>query len=260
MSKDSYWFKHDASVGRDIRMRKMAHVYSHWGKGIYWDVIEILREQNGYTFECDETSLQMLADLIGCKDDEKFINWYRDCIKFGLFDHDENTFWSPVLTKNMEIWEIKKLNGGKGGRPKKTEIKPKPKPKRNLTDNLNETIREEKRREEVYSFDSFWSDYDKKVGKKEKIKSKFKNLSDENKLKIKQHLPKYKLSQPEKRFRKNPETYLNNNSWDDEIIAEGRDIINSNNPILSNPYKDISVEQAKKENELYLKNRKDRGL
>ena len=28
----------------------------------------------------------------------------------------------------------------------------------------------------------------------------------------------YKQSQPDKQFRKNPETFLNNKSWNDEII------------------------------------------
>jgi len=36
-----------------------------------------------------------------------------------------------------------------------------------------------------------------------------------------QHLPKYKLSRPDKTFRKDPLTYLNNKSWEDEIIGVG---------------------------------------
>ena len=35
---------------------------------------------------------------------------------------------------------------------------------------------------------------------------------------MKEHIPKYKIQQPEKRFRKNPDTYINNKSWNDEII------------------------------------------
>lgn len=71
---------------------------------------------------------------------------------------------------------------------------------------------------DVYSFDEFWNDYDKKVGEKGKIERKFKALTDKDKLNIKEHIPKYKRSQPDKQFRKNPETYLNNKSWNDEII------------------------------------------
>jgi hypothetical protein len=34
-----------------------------------------------------------------------------------------------------------------------------------------------------------------------------------------EHVAKYKQAQPDKKFRKNPETYLNNKSWNDEIIG-----------------------------------------
>lgn len=120
-------------------MRKMTFIYGHWGKGIYWDVIEVLRDQDGYCFESDDISLQMLADIIGCKDPDKFQNWFKDCVKINLLQLDGKMFYSEVLNENMEIWEIKKTNGSKGGRPKKTETKPK----RNQSHNLNETIIEQ---------------------------------------------------------------------------------------------------------------------
>ena len=34
------------------------------------------------------------------------------------------------------------------------------------------------------------------------------------------HLPLYKKSQPNKKYRKDPATYLNNKSWNDEIIFD----------------------------------------
>lgn len=152
MSKDSYWFKHDSTAGRGTRLRKIAFIYGHWGKGIYWDVIEMLRDQSDYKYECDEFSLKMLADLIGCKDEGKFINWFKDCVKFELFCVENGYFFSEVLVENMARWESSKINGSKGGRPKgkkpKKNLTNNPnetqtKPKRNQTINLNETIIEE---------------------------------------------------------------------------------------------------------------------
>jgi hypothetical protein len=35
-------------------------------------------------------------------------------------------------------------------------------------------------------------------------------------------VPKYKAAQPDKRFRKNPEAYLNQKAWNDEIIFSGK--------------------------------------
>lgn len=72
-------------------------------------------------------------------------------------------------------------------------------------------------------FDVFWNLYDKKVGKKEKLQKKWESLKPEDKTKILEHLPKYKISQPNPKYRKNPETYLNNESWNDEIIGIATD-------------------------------------
>lgn len=71
---------------------------------------------------------------------------------------------------------------------------------------------------DVYPFEEFWADYDKKVGNKTKIEAKWNRLSDSNKFKIKANIPLSKNGQPDKQYRKNPETYLNNESWNDEII------------------------------------------
>ena len=132
MSKDAYWFKHDSTAGRGLRMRKMAHIYGHWGKGVYWDVIEVLRDQAGYSFDCDTPSLQMLADLIGCKDEPKFIGWMRDCVQIDLFQQVDGRFYSAILSENMQEWEKQKRNG--------SQPKAKPKP--------NGSIRGEEKRVE----------------------------------------------------------------------------------------------------------------
>jgi len=68
------------------------------------------------------------------------------------------------------------------------------------------------------TFFEFWDLYDKKVGDKEKIQKKFEGLSETDKQLILDHVPKYKLSKPDKQYRKDPATYLNNKSWNDEII------------------------------------------
>ena len=67
-------------------------------------------------------------------------------------------------------------------------------------------------------FDFFWNDYDKKVGDKQKLKSKWNKLSDKERDQIMEYLPLYKEAVPDKQFRKNPETFLNNKSWLDEIV------------------------------------------
>jgi len=155
-SKDFYWFKHDSGFGRSIEMRKIAHIYGHWGKGIYWDVIEILRDQSNYVFNSDDSSLQLLCDLIGCKDEAKFISWFNDCIKIGLFSTKESCFYSEILCENMGVWETKKVNGSNGGRSNtkrieselSSETKAKVVAKSKRIESESSSIREEKRRRE----------------------------------------------------------------------------------------------------------------
>jgi len=67
-------------------------------------------------------------------------------------------------------------------------------------------------------FSHFWDLYDKKVGDKSRIKKKWDKLSLKNQNEAIDHIKKYKEAQPDKQFRKNPETYLNQKSWNDEII------------------------------------------
>lgn len=73
--------------------------------------------------------------------------------------------------------------------------------------------------EDVYLFEHFWDDYDKKVGDKQKLRKKWAKIPDKDKIRIRDYIPRYKAAQPDKKYRKNPETFLNNKSWNDEIIS-----------------------------------------
>lgn len=66
-------------------------------------------------------------------------------------------------------------------------------------------------------FELWWCSYDKKVGK-EKAKKLWDKLSNKDKKACMEYTPAYVASTSEKRFRKNPETFIRNKSWNDEII------------------------------------------
>lgn len=100
----------------------------------------------------------------------------------------------------------------KGGKPEKSE-----------------PVVEEAEVISILTFDEFWNEYDKKVGDKAKLKKKYEKLPEKERELIREHIPKYKEAQPEKQYRKNPETYLNNKSWNDEIISKNGTATNRNN-------------------------------
>ena len=69
------------------------------------------------------------------------------------------------------------------------------------------------------SFDFVWDLYDKKVGNIHKLQKKWDALCTENKRKVIAYIPRYIAAQPDKQYRKNFETFLNNQGWEDEIIT-----------------------------------------
>jgi hypothetical protein len=88
-------------------------------------------------------------------------------------------------------------------------------------ENENEGVNTTKNKIEIYpTFEDFWDLYDKKTGNKESIKKKFKKLPQKTKELIIDYLPQYIESTPDKTYRKNPQTFLNNKSWEDEIIIK----------------------------------------
>lgn len=66
-------------------------------------------------------------------------------------------------------------------------------------------------------FDEFWNAYDKKVGKPKAMKL-WAKLTNKEKAACLDYLPQYKVAQPDKQYRKNPETFLRNKCWNDELI------------------------------------------
>lgn len=90
----------------------------------------------------------------------------------------------------------------------------------NINKDLNNNIGVPPEKSTVLTFDEFWDLYDKKVGKKAKLIKKYAALSEADREKIKAHIPLYKEAQPDKQFRKDPQTYINNESWNDEVISK----------------------------------------
>ena len=69
-----------------------------------------------------------------------------------------------------------------------------------------------------YSFERAWDLYQKKVGLKEKLRAKWNKLSLKDRKAAIEHIPLYVQSTPDKTYRKHFQTYLNQRSWEDEII------------------------------------------
>lgn len=67
------------------------------------------------------------------------------------------------------------------------------------------------------SFDVVWDLYDKKKGR-DKCEKKWATLSRRDKQAIVDYIPAYKAAQPDKQYRKDFSTFLNQRAWEDELI------------------------------------------
>lgn len=153
------------------------------------------------------------------------------------------SFLDEQMKERVKTSKTNSLNGSKGGRPKK-QVKSEIKPpalfsesqikanESNKEERRGEEKREEEKREDIKVanarkiledkkelFKNFWDLYNKKTGK-ETVLKKWLKLSQEEMKQVFIHLPKYVDSTPDKSFRKNPLTYLNQKSFNDEIITK----------------------------------------
>lgn len=223
MANNAYYFSHDSNAKDDPKCMLLIDQLGLEGYGIYWILIEVLRDQPEFKYPLN--LIPILARRYNTTA-EKMNTVVRN---YELFNFDEeNNFFSLSLNKRMNKVQIgieQRRNAGLlSAEKRKTQLlgtaveRP--------LDECSTKKRKEKKGNEIkikeislYTFDEFWSDYDKKVGQKDKIEKKYNLLSEDERLRIKAYIPLYKNSQPDKQFRKNPETFLNNKSWNDEIIT-----------------------------------------
>lgn len=70
-----------------------------------------------------------------------------------------------------------------------------------------------------YTFERAWNLYEKKVGCKAKLEKKWNSMSQKDRKAAIEYIPLYVLSQPNKQYRKNFQTFLNQRGWEDELIG-----------------------------------------
>ena len=93
------------------------------------------------------------------------------------------------------------------------------------TETVNETINRTKTEIRDWKFEDWWIWYDYKISK-EKAKKSWQKLNEQEKDLALQSVKDYVNSTPDKLYRKHPTTYLNQKSFNDEIIT--RNTTNTN--------------------------------
>jgi hypothetical protein len=160
--KDAYYFSHDSSASRDIKMLKLKHQFGWEGIGLFWGIVETLRESTDYKFNSDQSSIELLSTILGV-DYTKLIEVINKCVELGLLSKDSKYFYSNSLNARMQEMnqrrDIGYKNGIKGGRPTATNNPNKTQP---ITQTITQTkpLKEKKgkeRKEKTAFADSFSS-------------------------------------------------------------------------------------------------------
>lgn len=93
---DHQFFSHDIGARNDPKLIELQTELGHEGKGIFWDLIEVLYEQNGY-LQLDKVK----AISYGLHTNEELLR--RIITGFELFEHDDTKFWSESVLRRINI-------------------------------------------------------------------------------------------------------------------------------------------------------------
>ena len=165
----------------------------------------------------------------GSISETEFLNICRDCDKIILdkfFKDNSGKYINQRLldemTKRKNYTESRRKN--RLGKTKKHMLNiSKTYDKHMENENENENINKNEIKVELYpTHEDFWNEYDKKTGKQKSIKL-WNKLNQKTKEEIMTYIPAYVKSTPEKKYRKDPATFLNNEGWRDELIIKEND-------------------------------------
>lgn len=194
--------------------------------GIYELPIRVIELETGYNHE---TVTKLLENFIQSRkikydyeNEEIYIlNWLKynkinnenvsKCVISELKEVKNDLFKKeflknlPIVNENNNLNDVI-LRGFKGAC-------------KGLPSKQTETPTEEETKSINIPFDLFWQSYDKKRGDKFKLEKTWNNLTDTDRQNIMTYIPKYKIATPDKKFRKDPQTFFNNKSWNDELIG-----------------------------------------
>jgi hypothetical protein len=213
MPKDTFYFSHDYNARNDEKIKRLIRKHGMQGYGVFWSIVEDLYNNANalrMDYEGIAYDLRSDSDLVA-----SVVN------DFDLFIFNGDYFGSNSVQERLEQRNDKSAKARKSASYRWNNA--------NAMQTLSDSnAKKERKGKEIkgkeikeinISFDIFWDLYDKKVGDKDKLKKKWDSMKDDDRSSIIEYIPKYKLIQPEKKFRKDPQTFFNNSSWNDELIG-----------------------------------------
>lgn len=227
MKKDAFYFPHFCNARHDRKIKRVLKELGIEGYGIYFMLLEVLREQIDFKFPLND--IDLLADEFGTSD-VKVDSVIR---RYDLFQIDEEgNFFSLKQILYLQPYIEKTQRARTAALKRWGDVN-----SNRLITNINdanalqmqcdsnadamqgkESKGKESKGDNNGEFEIWWNMYNKKTGK-HKTLLRFSRLSKKEIEAIMEHTPKYIASTPDPKFRKDPLTYLNGKCWEDEIIS-----------------------------------------
>jgi hypothetical protein len=115
MVKEAYYFSHDANARNDPKICELRADWGWAGYGIFWALIEIMRDQESYSIK--ESQLKAAAFQLRLTE-KKLHKFVTDCVRYGLFisqdEHIVSISFQNRMKKRNEI-SLKRAEAGKKG-------------------------------------------------------------------------------------------------------------------------------------------------
>ena len=222
MSKDAYYFSHDSNAQHDPKILRMMKKRGWKAYGLYWGIVEKLREEDTHSLPTDYETLafamRIKSELI------------KDIVEsYDLFVVEDGLFYNLRLNKSMQLVREKSQKAKESARKRwdndANAMQTQCKERKGKEKKGKERKRKDKISEEYCpiiesnDFEFFWDLYGKKVSRGKCVK-KWDKIKSSDKEKIFETLPAYVKSTPNKSYRLHPSTYLNGEGWKDEIIEK----------------------------------------
>jgi len=222
MVKEAYYFSHDSNARGDEKILQLRSEFGWEGYGLYWAVIETLRESSDYSFSSNAKAGLALS-LNTTK--EKLNGILNLCFDTNLLVEKDGRFFSESLMIRMEQVDEKRRKRAEAGRlggiakasskqkPSNAKATPSKEKKRKESKGKEKIQKEADAANEIYSlYPTRCPVKNCSTGKsktnKTKIKSLLKtNTADELKAMIKRYVSECTTG---KTFIKNFSTFLNN--------------------------------------------------
>lgn len=100
MKKEAYYFSHDSNARQDEKIIKLRMKLGWEGYGLFWALIEMLRDAKDYKLETDYDSIAFELRT----ECERIKSVIED---FGLFDIKKGMFYSTSLVNRMKLRDAK---------------------------------------------------------------------------------------------------------------------------------------------------------